>query len=111
MTKQTYRDMLETLQAENMNLKKQVRELEQQLKRDVFDERPLDTIISEYKEEKKELSIPITLSGTLSKPASEFMSQYRKYRQLVSEDVKQKEVQIDVPALNALKNRLNQKPA
>ena len=111
MKKQTYRDILEALQMENMELKKENRELKQQLERDVFDERPLDTIIAEYKEEKKELSVPISVSGTLLKPASEFMAQYRKYRQLVSEDVKQEEVQIEVPALNALKNRLNQKPA
>ena len=112
MTKQTYKSLLEELQNENMELKRQIRELKKQLEMQVFDERPLEEIITGYREEKKELSIPtMTVSSSLLKAPSDFMSQYRKYRELVREDVKQEEIKIDVPTINNLKSRLNQKPA
>ena len=111
MTKQTYRDLMEELQAENMELKRQIRDLKKQLEMQVFDERPLDTIITDYKEQKKELSIPTMKATSLSMPASEFMSQYRKYRQLIREEVNQTKIEIDTSGLSSLKNRLKQKPA
>lgn len=111
MTKQTYRDLMEELQAENMELKKQIRELKKQLEMQVFDKRPLDTIITDYKEQKQELSIPTKKSSQLSTPASEFMSQYRKYRQLIKEEVNQTKIEIDTSGLSSLKNLLKQKPA
>ena len=111
MTKQTYRDLMEELQAENMELKRQIRDLKKQLEMQVFDERPLDTIITDYKEQKKELSIPTMKATSLSMPASEFMSQYRKYRQLIKEEVNQTKIEIDTSGLSSLKNRLKQKPA
>lgn len=111
MTKQTYRDLMEELQAENMELKRQIRDLKKQLEMQVFDERPLDTIITDYKEQKKELSIPTMKATSLSMPASEFMSQYRKYRQLIKEEVNQTKIEIDTSGLSSLKNLLKQKPA
>lgn len=105
MTKQTYRDMMEELQAENMELKKQIRELKKQLEMQVFDERPLDTIITDYKEQEQELSIPTKKSKQLSTPVSEFMSQYRKYRQLIKEEVNQTKIEIDTSGLSSMKIR------
>ena len=105
MTKQTYRGLMEELQAENMELKKQIRELKKQLEMQVFDERPLDTIITDYKEQKQELSIPMKKSTSLSMPASEFMSQYRKYRQLINEGANQTQIEIDTSGLSSMKIR------
>lgn len=111
MTKQTYRDLVEELQAENLELKKQIRELKKQLETQVFDERPLDTIINEYREQKQELSIPFKNPIKSKMPVSEFMSQYKKYRQIVSEEANQTEIEIDTPAISNLAGTFKQKPA
>ena len=111
MTKQTYRNLLEELQAENMELKKQIRDLKKQLEMQVFDERPLDTIINEYREQKQELSIPFKNPIKSKMPVAEFMSQSKKYRQLIYEGVNQTKIEIDTPAISNLTGTFKQKPA
>ena len=111
MTKQTYRNLLEELQAENMELKKQIRDLKKQLEMQVFDERPLDTIINEYREQKQELSIPFKNPMKPKMPVSEFMSQYKKYRQLINEGANQTQIEIDTPVISNLIGTFKQKPA
>lgn len=112
MTKRTYRDLMEELQTENMQLKKQIRELKKQLETQVFDERPLDKIISDCKGEKKELSVPVRKNlGHSTMLTSDFMSQYRKYRQLVNDDIREMEIEADISTIDFLKSSMKQKPA
>lgn len=110
MTKQTYRSAMEELQAENMELKKQVRDLKQQLEQKIFDDRKLDAIIESYKEEKQIPSMPSSSKGSkLSVRATDFMSQYKKYRQLINAEPKKTEIDIDNTTLNVLMKKF--KPA
>ena len=44
-------------------------------------------------------------------PVSEFMSQYKKYRQIVSKEANQTEIEIDTPAISNLAGTFKQKPA
>lgn len=110
MTRQTYRSILEELQAENMELRRQIRDLKKQLETQIYDNRRLDEIIEGYREEKTALSMPSTKkTDKLSPQASDFMSQYRKYRQLKNEEEKKTEIEVDSSKLEALMKKF--KPA
>ncbi len=114
MIKQTYRELLEALQAENMELKQTIKQL-QKPKPDVFDVRPLDKIISDYGKEGEpaifsKKNKQVSAGGN---DMSGFMDKYREYRRLQAENDKAKDmkIELDVNALSQLKSLLKIKPA
>ncbi len=86
---------------------------------DVFDDRGIDTLIQAYCEECNTTDEPELIIPTQTKKKDDkevlrlnsFISNYTKYRQLQSEVVKKKEINIDNSSLDLLRDMvLNRKP-